>query len=81
MKKEKLLRRLSSMQFAMWEMRIFLDTHPNDRKAQAMFNEYKEKFEILSEEFEKEFGPLTLTGTNSDEWLKDPWPWDNEFSQ
>lgn len=29
MKKDKLLRRLSAMQFAMWEMREFLDTHPN----------------------------------------------------
>ena len=27
-------------------------------------------------EFEKEYGPLTLNGYNSDEWLKDPWPWD-----
>lgn len=30
-KKDKLLRRLSAMQFAMWEMREFLDTHPTAR--------------------------------------------------
>ena len=35
MKKDKLLRRLSAMQFAMWEMREFLDTHPNCPDAKA----------------------------------------------
>ena len=43
MKKDKLLRRLSAMQFAMWEMREFLDTHPNCPDAKALYNAYKEK--------------------------------------
>ena len=38
MKKDKLLRRLSAMQFAMWEMREFLDTHPNCPDAKALYN-------------------------------------------
>lgn len=42
-KKDKLLRRLSAMQFAMWEMREFLDTHPNCPDAKALYNAYKEK--------------------------------------
>ena len=69
MKKDKLLRRLSAMQFAMWEMREFLDTHPNCPDAKALYNAYKEKYDTLAKEY----------GANSDAWLQDPWPWDAGF--
>ena len=74
--KEKLLTRLSSAQFAMFELRLFLDTHPGDKEATAMFEKYQSKYDALKKEYEEQFGPLTLNGKNSDEWLKDPWPWD-----
>lgn len=74
--KNKLLMRLSSVQFAMQEFREYLDTHTKDIEAQEMYEKYCKKFKILKEEYEKEYGPLTLNGKNSDEWLKDPWPWD-----
>ncbi|MBR7060126.1 MAG: spore coat protein CotJB [Eubacterium sp.] len=74
--REKLLKRLSAAQFALYELRLFLDTHKDDKEALAMFDKYKSKFETLKKEFEEQFGPLTLNGQNSDEWLKDPWPWE-----
>lgn len=77
MTKDKLLRRVSALQFAMYELRLFLDTHPNSAEAQEMLNAYKKKYEAVKAEYEKQFGPLTLNGYNSDEWLQDPWPWDN----
>ncbi|MGN0522060.1 MAG: spore coat protein CotJB [Eubacterium sp.] len=78
MNKDKLLRRVSSLAFAAHECRLFLDTHPNSAEAQAMFNEYKKKYQAVKDEYEKQFGPLTLNGYNTDEWLQNPWPWDNE---
>ncbi|MCC8073477.1 MAG: spore coat protein CotJB [Clostridiales bacterium] len=81
MNKYKLLKRVSSTQFAMYEVRLFLDTHPDDADAQALYDSYKKKFESLKEEYEKQFGPLTLNGYNSDEWLKNPWPWDNSANE
>ncbi len=77
MNKDKLLKRVSSLGFAMQEYRLFCDTHPNNMEAQEMFNSYRKKYEAVKEEYEKQFGPLTLNGYNSDEWLKDPWPWEN----
>lgn len=74
--KEKLLLRLSSVQFAMQEFRIYLDTHKDDIEALEMYNNYAKKYKTLKDEYEKEYGPLTLNGKNSDEWLKNPWPWD-----
>lgn len=77
MSKNKLLKRLSALGFAMYECRLFCDTHPDDREALELLNSYKKKYDAVKAEFEKEFGPLTLNGYNSDDWLKDPWPWDN----
>ena len=78
--KNKLLIRLSSMHFAMLETRLFLDTHPDDAEAQKMLEKYQTKFNALKAEYEEQFGPLTLNGYNSDEWLNNPWPWDNDFA-
>ena len=71
-----LLQRLSSVQFALWETHVFLDTHPDNKQALEMHEEYMRKFKALRDEYEKAYGPLTLDGNNSDEWLKNPWPWD-----
>ena len=77
MSKSKLLKRLSALGFAMYECRLFCDTHPDDQEALELLNSYKKKYEAVKAEIEKEFGPLTLNGYNSDDWLSDPWPWDN----
>lgn len=76
MNREKALLKLSSIQFAMWEMRVYLDTHLDNTEAQKLYEKYKMQFEKAKAEFETEFGPITLSSNNSDEWLKDPWPWD-----
>ena len=78
MNKDKLLKRVSALGFAMYELRLFLDTHPDNQDALEMLKSYKKKYESVKAEYEKEFGPLTLNGYNSDEWLKDPWPWNND---
>lgn len=78
--RKKLLTRLSSIQFSMVETRLFLDTHPDDIDALEMYEKYKKKYMALVEEYEKEYGPLTLNGHNSDDWIQNPWPWDNEFN-
>ena len=74
--REKLMKRLSAAQFALYELRLFLDTHKDDKEALSMFEKYQSKFDALKKEYEEQFGPLTLNGINSDEWLKDPWPWE-----
>ncbi len=78
MNKTKLLRRLSSLGFSLHEYRLFLDTHPENAEALELYNATKEKYDAVLEEYEKEYGALTLNGKNSDEWLKNPWPWDTE---
>ena len=78
--KKKLLTRLSSAGFALYETRLFLDTHPESKEAREMLEKYQAKYDALKKEYEEQFGPLTLSGSNSDEWLCDPWPGDNDFN-
>ena len=47
----------------------------------AKAEEIDRKLAKFKEEFEKEFGPLSIKDVNGngDKWLKDPWPWDYDF--
>ena len=56
--KEMLLRRLSALDFAIWELHIFLNTHPNNTQALEQYNDFNDKRMVLQEEYEQIFGPL-----------------------
>lgn len=74
--REKLLLRLSSAQFARWELHMYLDTHPNDMQAIAMEKKYADMASALVEEYESKYGPLSPRSGVAAEWLQNPWPWD-----
>ncbi len=75
-----LLRRIAALDFAVVELNLYMDTHPLDSEINDKLNEYKQKSEVLREEFEKKFGPLTSTDKEKNRcgWISDPWPWNNE---
>lgn len=76
--RQKLLNELSAVQFAKWELHLYLDTHPSDMRAAALYNEYAKKTAILREQYECKYGPLTSPNGEGVEWLQNPWPWDIE---
>ena len=76
MDKNKLVRDLSAVKFAAWELHLYLDTHPCDSKALEMHKRYSERAKELTEEYEECFGPLTHMAGSGLEWIKDPWPWE-----
>ncbi len=78
--REILLKKISTYQFAAFDLQLFLDTHPNDRKTIEKMNEYKKQLRPLVKEYEEKFGPLTKSETerNSWKWIKAPWPWEIE---
>jgi spore coat protein JB len=77
---ERLLRRIRSHQFAMWELHIFLDTHPNDCKAAQKLEGYRKLTAELTAQYESAYGPLNETPQNTSRWawVAGPWPWENE---
>lgn len=78
--RERLLRRLSSYDFAVNELHIYLDTHPDDISAGNALEYYEKKGNILRKEYEEKFGPLTSMNESGNRWawISDPWPWDRQ---
>lgn len=79
--RNELLKQIQCYNFAAYDMLLYLDTHPKDKKAFGMFKDLVEKTKSLRSEFEKQFGPLTPFSTASQEcfnWLDSPWPWEKE---
>lgn len=78
--RERLLRRLSTYDFAVHELHIYLDTHPNDADAARVLANYEEQSAKLRTEFEEKFGPLTSNNETGNRWawICDPWPWDQQ---
>lgn len=76
---EILLRKISTYEFAMLDLQIFLDTHPHDKKTLEKVEEYKKMLAPLVEQYEKKYGPLTKRADTGNHWnwIKNPWPWDN----
>ena len=79
-KREAMLKKISTYQFAALDLQLYLDTHPGDSETVAKMNRYKQQTGELVKDYEEQYGPLTkrsATGNNWD-WIKGPWPWENE---
>lgn len=77
--KEKMLKELMSLDFSINDFSLYLDTHPNDAKALQKHCEYTTKYNKLKEEYQKNYGPLTIYFNSNDntwEWIDEPWPWE-----
>jgi len=59
--------------FAAWDLRLYLDTHPDDQQAQALFSRLCREVEDPS--YATAFLDGSSCGTQW-EWTDDPWPWE-----
>jgi len=75
-----LLKKYNAYAFAAYDWNLYLDTHPNDKDAIAMFKKMVERAKELRGEYQAKYGPLTAEASNDSErwnWIDNPWPWDN----
>lgn len=79
-KKEELLYNILMYKFALIELDLHLDTHPSDTMMLNLYKKYQTEEKQLCNEFEKNYGPLTLDseylGNNNWNWINGPWPWE-----
>ena len=78
--KEKMLKTLNAYAFAAYDWNLYLDTHPDEKEAIAMFQKMVKRARELSAEYEMKYGPLIADNSENTEfwqWIKNPWPWDN----
>jgi spore coat protein JB len=81
MNKEKLMREIQEVGFALVDLNLFLDSHPDNKLALDFFEDMQIKYAQLQADYEMEFGPLTAFDTNTEQgwtWVQSPWPWELE---
>ncbi|MGE5396613.1 MAG: spore coat protein CotJB [Chitinophagales bacterium] len=82
--RKQLLVQIMAEEFTAVELNLFLDTHPEDRKALSDFNETVKKLNQFKAQYEQKYGPLTNFGYVTSEypwhWVDEPWPWEINFA-
>ncbi len=76
---ESLLYNLMAYSFAINDLNLYLDLHPEDETTYELFKKYVKEKNSLEDLYSEKYGPMTVTETQSTKysWLKNPWPWDN----
>lgn len=72
---------INQVSFAVNDMTLYLDTHPDDDDAMAYFCENIALRKELLKEYAARFGPLTLDSDSENcrqcwDWVMQPWPWE-----
>lgn len=78
--KKDLMKMINAYAFAAYDWNLYLDTHPDDTDAIAMFKKMSDIAKELKKEYEAKFGPLTASSSSNTsywDWIDGPWPWEN----
>ena len=78
--REALIYQIMQYSFALIELNLHLDTHPNDREVIELYNKYSKIKKEMCKKYESMYGPLVLgdneVNENRWEWINSPWPWE-----
>ena len=78
--RETLLYQIMQYKFALIELNLYLDTHPNDTTTVNLYNKYLDIEKQMCDKYESMYGPLSLDsnylGKNNWNWKNSPWPWE-----
>lgn len=75
---------LQALEFVVLELGMYLDTHPDDTEAFALFKQYAAMERSAKASYEERFGPITKAAAatgDSYQWLKSPWPWNYQQNE
>jgi len=77
MTRKEMLKKIKCLRFAVIELALYLDIHPDDTKALCLHNKYCKELKELCDKYQKVYGPLTIEyPCNKWRWLEEPWPWE-----
>ena len=72
--REEMIMKIRSLDFAIVELGLYLDTHPDDQRALCMHREYARQLKDLKDKYQKIYGPLSIFyPCNKWRWLEEPW--------
>lgn len=79
MSQNELKKSIQSYRFAAHDMLLYLDTHPEDEKAFALFKSLTKKANELQNSYLQQYGPLDVREAAECaefNWIDSPWPWE-----
>lgn len=75
-----LINAISKVSFYVDDLRLFLDTHPEDCAAIAEYNKAAAAKRELVKDYVEQYGPFNSYSLNLDmndwKWVAYPWPWE-----
>lgn len=76
--RDRMLKEVMALDFMAIELNLYLNTHPYDQKALMIFVSTVQRAKMARENFERMYGPITASASNSFPWpwIEDPWPWE-----
>lgn len=76
------LRKVQELHFAMIDLALFLNTHPCDEEALALYDRLQIMHACAKSKYEECYGPLNYEGVIPEKdgwsWIDGPWPWEGE---
>ena len=72
-----LMKNIQALSFAKTETELYLDAHPEAMAALSYYKDLVAKLDMLIEEYEAKYGPITARGSGEERWtwVDTPWPW------
>lgn len=79
-----LLLEIQQLEFVTLELNLYLDTHPEDQQALAMYNQRQRELMDCIKKYEQLYGPLLSFGMSPNvgnywRWVEEPWPWEIKY--
>ncbi len=73
-----LARQVYETGFAIDDILLYLDTHPEDTQAMAYYQRLCQLYQNAIQMYEQAYGPLSITQITGDiwNWIQNPWPWE-----
>lgn len=72
------MHQMQALHFAINELVLYLDTHPDDSDALELLRDYNEMYRMGQDELRKAHGPQTVFQAGEGDtfdWVQKPWPW------
>ena len=78
--KERLLYQVMAYSFAINDLNLYLDLHPDNKGMLDLFKKYVKEEKELCNEYVNKYGPLEVNEVMGQkfDWINSPWPWENK---
>lgn len=78
--REQLLHEIMAADFTLIDMNLYLNTHPYEQRAIALYNNFVTMARTLRMRYESCYGPLTPAAYSNCpwQWIEPPWPWEGQ---